>query len=89
MSSLVTLAEAKEFIRVMDDHEDNTIATMIAAASETVRAHVELWDGVGEAPATVKLAVLARVAIAFDQRDSLRPGEGEDRLLSRFRALDV
>lgn len=89
MTDLVTLTEAKAFLRVSGSDEDDTIAILITAASDAVADIADDWDGTGTVPARLKMAVLTRIAVTFDQRDSLRPGDGEDRLIGPYRALDV
>lgn len=89
MTDLVTLSEAKAFLRVDGSDEDGTLGILITAASDAVSAIADDWDGTGDVPARLKLAVLSRLAVTFDQRDSVRPGDGEDRLVGPFRALDV
>jgi len=89
MTDLVTLEEAKAYIRVREDHEDEKIALMIAAASEAVLDIVTGWDRTGEVPARIKLAVLQRVCVMFDSHTSSAPGDGEDRLLLPLRKLGV
>lgn len=88
MTDLVTLAEAKLHLRVLHDDEDATIALMIAAASEAVRDIVAEIDA-EDIPVRVKLAVLTRVAIMFDNRDRLDPGAGELLMLAPLRTLDI
>jgi hypothetical protein len=89
MTDLVTLEEAKGWLRVDGTADDTTIALLIAAASEAVAETADAWDGEGDVPDRLKLAVLARVAVAFDNRGKVDPGEGEDRLVQPFRTLDV
>lgn len=89
MADIVTLEEAKLFLRVIENDEDDTIDIMIAAATEAVRDIAEEWDGEGEAPARLKMAVLTRVAVMFDNRASVEAGAGEDRLLLPLRKLDL
>ncbi len=89
MPSIVTLEETKLFIRVDDDFEDSVVMMMIAAAEEAVRDHADGWDGAGEAPARLKMAVLARVCIMYEERTSVVPGAGEDRLLAPLRTVDL
>lgn len=89
MSDLVTLDEAKAYIRVMHNHEDGIISLMVAAASKAVIAVADAWDGTGEVPAQLKMAVLARVGILFDERYSVRGAEGEDRFVSPFRVIGI
>lgn len=88
MADLVDLDEAKAFLRVEGDDEDATIMLMIAAASDAVRDVASDWDGTGDTPARVKLAVLGRVASMFDARDNMDAAKGEDRLLLPLRSLD-
>lgn len=89
MTDLVTLTEAKAFLRVSGSDEDDTIALLITAASDAVTTIADEWDGTGDVPARLKLAVLTRVAIVFDNRESVRPGDGEERLVSPFKTLGV
>jgi hypothetical protein len=89
MADLVTLDEAKEFLRVDSDDEDATIYALIAAASDAVSEIATEWDGTGEPPARLKLAVLARLAVTYDERTDLRPGNGEMPMLMPFRELEV
>ena len=89
MSDLVTLAEAKAHCRVLDEDEDDLFALYIATASEAVRDIATDWDGTGDVPARIKLAVLSRVAIMFEGRDIAEGAKGEDRLLLPLRKLEV
>lgn len=89
MTDLVTLTEAKLFLRVTHDDENATLALMIGAASDAVRDVATGWDGEGEPPVRLKLAVLSRVAIMFDSRDSVEAGKGELPMLTPLRALEV
>lgn len=88
MTELVTLAEAKLWLRYEAPDEDTTIAILIGAASEAVLAQADGWDGTGNVPDRLKLACLSRIAIAFDERDRIEGGKGEDRLLQPYRVLD-
>lgn len=88
MSDLVTLEEAKLHLRVTHDAEDTAIAMMIAAASEAVRDIVAEID-TEEVPVRAKLAVLTRVAIMYDNRESMEPGKGELLTLATLRTLDI
>lgn len=88
MTDLVTFAEAKLYCRIDGDAEDATLALMIAAASEAVRDIVAEIDP-EETPVRVKLAVLTRVAIMFDNRDSLAAGKDELLMLSPLRAWEL
>lgn len=81
MANLVTMEEAKLYLRVDGNHEDGTLAILIGAASDAVSGMADLWDGTGNVPDRIKLAVLARIAVAFDSRTDVRAGLGEDRLI--------
>src|SRR3546814_13560562 len=50
MADLVTLNEAKLYLRVDGDDEDDTNALLIAAASDAVRDVATGWDGEGDVP---------------------------------------
>jgi len=89
MADIVTLAEAKQFLRVTHDGDDATIALMIAAASDAVAEYADAYVAIDEAPPRLKMAVLTRVAIMFDQRDSLEAGKGERALIQPLRVLDL
>lgn len=89
MTDLVTLSEAKQHLRVLSDNEDAMIALYITAASDAVADMASGWDGEGDVPPRLKLAVLNRVAIMFDNRDSADAGKGEDRLILPLRELEL
>lgn len=89
MADLVTLGEAKLYLRVDGNAEDDTIALLIAAASDAVRDVASDWDGEGTVPDRLKLACLARVAVAFDERTNVSPGTGETPMLTPLRRLEV
>lgn len=89
MADLVTLTEAKLWLRVDGDDEDSTIQLLIAAASDAVRDVATDWDGTGTVPDRLKLAALARIAIAFDNRESMAAGTGELPMLTPLRVLEV
>lgn len=89
MADVVTLAEAKAFLRVEGDWEDATILTLIGAATEAVLAHADAYLGLDPVPNRIKAAVLARVAILFDQRDTVEAPAGEAGLLSPLRRLSL
>lgn len=89
MADLVTLSEAKEYIRVESEDDDGTITTLIEAASDAVADYADAWDGTGDVPARIKLAVLARVAAAYDNRETLSEAKGEHTLVLPYRTLDL
>ncbi|AOG00391.1 phage gp6-like head-tail connector family protein [Blastomonas sp. RAC04] len=86
---ILTLAEAKAHLRVDNDDEDSLIELMLESATDSVTDIATAWDGEGDAPARLKLAVLTRVAVMFDNRHSAEAGHGEDRLILPLRELDV
>lgn len=89
MPDLVTLSEAKEYARVIGDEDDGVLATLIAAASDAVADYADAWDGTGDVPARIKLAVLARVAAAYDERETISEAKGERNFVLPYRALDI
>lgn len=86
---LVTLEEAKLFLRLDSDDEDDTVELLIASASDAVRDVATDWDGEGDVPDRLKLAVLSRVQITFDNRGSVEAGAGELPMLTPLRTLEV
>lgn len=86
---LVTLTDAKLYLRVDGDDEDATITLLIAAASDAVRDVASDWDGTLPVPDRLKLATLARVAETFDSRTSVEAGKGELPMLTPLRTLEV
>ncbi len=68
----ITLAEARLFLRVTDDAEDDLIRLLIEAATGRVEASVGLILA-DPAPASLRLAVLMLVAQAYEHRDAGEP----------------
>lgn len=89
MADLVTLSEAKAYLRVNHSDDDTTVALLIAAASDAVRDVATDWDGEGDVPDRLKVAVLSRVAITYDERTRVEPGAGELGMLTPLRTLEV
>ncbi|MFG1241923.1 head-tail connector protein [Xanthobacter sp. V7C-4] len=89
MADLVTLDEARQYLQLTHGFSDPSLALLVAAASEAVLDIASDWDGEGEPPARLKLAVLQRVTIAFQNRDSVEGPAGELALLQPLRSLEV
>lgn len=89
MPDIVTLEEAKLWTRVTGTDEDATFAILIAAATEAVADMADQWDGTGEAPARLKLAVLHRVAMGFHDREVLTPAANEGRLIGPLHSITL
>jgi Phage gp6-like head-tail connector protein len=89
MADLVTIEEAKKFLRVDSDDDNTTIALLISSASDAVRDVATDWDGEGDVPDRIKLAVLSRIAITYDERTSVEAGAGETVMLTPLRTLEV
>lgn len=65
MSEPVTLAEAKLFLRVSHEAEDDLIATLIAASKERVEQATGLTLDEA-APAALRLVILKQVDAAYE-----------------------
>lgn len=89
MAEIVTLEEAKAHMRVDFPDDDVLIGMLIAAATEAVLDVASAWDGVGAAPVRLKLAVLTRVSLMFDNRESVEAAAGELPMLTPLRTLEV
>ncbi|MBF0664386.1 MAG: phage gp6-like head-tail connector protein [Brevundimonas sp.] len=78
MSTPVTLAEARLFLRVEHDAEDGLIQTLIEAAQARVEAEAGLALDAAS-PAPLRLAVLMLVLRAYERGEPgmpIRPVEG-------------
>ncbi len=89
---IATLDEVKDYLRVLGNHEDDTIILLLEAATEEVMAYADGWDGQEPVPARLKLAVLHHVTTAYrfrgDHEEAL-PTKQTARLISQFRKLDI
>lgn len=74
MTDLVTLTDAKDFLRVDGTADDGTLAMLITAASEAVSELADAWDGTGETPERLRLAALMLVADWFANREAVTVG---------------
>ena len=89
MTDLVTHAEAKEYCRIEGTADDDTLAILIAAASDAVAEQADAWDGTGDVPPRLKLAVLARIAESYDNREQVPAARNERGLIQPLRVLDL
>lgn len=89
MRQIVTLAEAKHSIRVDQDWDDAQIEIMIQAATEAALVIADAWDGTGEPPARLKMAVLSHVAAFYCDREGIAPPAGAALLLAPLPKPDV
>jgi len=88
-TGLVTIEEAKAWLRIIDDYEDDLIRLLIAAASDACAEYADGWDGQGDTPPRLKLAVLAHVGAAFDSRETVDIPAPAQSLARPFRKLDT
>src|SRR5690606_9543241 len=94
VNEFVTLAEAKDYLRIDHEEEDAIIQGMIWAASDAVKdvASDIDWEETEPSfnvPWRLKLAVLTRVAVMYDNRQSVEAGKGELPMLTPVRKLET
>ncbi|MBC1183744.1 phage gp6-like head-tail connector protein [Brevundimonas sp. WCHBH090558] len=86
---IITLAEAKAFLRLDYDDEDELIAQLILTASETALAHADGLTPGDAIPESVRTAALIHVARLFDTRHSEDQPAASLTLANRYRRWDV
>lgn len=86
---IITLAEAKEYLRVTYDDEDTLIAHLIATASESAMAHADGLEDGATVPESVRTAALIHVARLFDTRHNEDQPPASLSLANRYRRWDV
>lgn len=89
MTPLLSLAEAKLFLRVDHDDDDTLIEGLILTAAETALAHA---DGLTEAdtiPESVRTSALLHVARLYDNREEGAAPVASVSLANRYRKWDV
>ena len=86
---IITLAEAKAFLRVEHDDEDSVIAQLAATASESALAHADGLEDGASVPESVRTAALIHLARMFENRlDESQPSASLT-LANRYRKWDV
>jgi uncharacterized phage protein (predicted DNA packaging) len=86
---IVSVDEAKLYLRVEHGEEDTLIYDMIEVATEAVCEYADKFDPeTDEVPARIRLAILAHVAQAYDCGDIDQPAAAQS-LTRPMRTLDV
>lgn len=86
---ILTLDEAKAFLRVEDSDEDQLIDALILTASETAMAHADGLAETDEIPESVRTSALLHVSRLYDDRQSESPPVASATLANRYRNWDV
>ncbi|MGQ2971832.1 head-tail connector protein [Brevundimonas mediterranea] len=96
MTPIMTLDEAKAFLRFDSDDEDTLISSLMATATETAMAHADGLAEDDEAPESVKTAALLLMAHWFENREAVNIGNittmvplGALWLANRYRKWEV
>lgn len=89
MTPIVTLEEAKAFIRVESQDEDVLIQQLIATASETAMAHADGIEAGGEIPESVRTSALLHIGRLYDTREEGAAPVASVSLANRYRKWDV
>lgn len=91
LPEIVTLEEVDLFLRLGGDvSEEPLLRILIAAATEAVLAFTDAFDPTEDPPARIKLAVLAHIAQAFDNReDSAGVPSTVLNMVRPFRSIDL
>ena len=86
---IITLDEAKAFLRFDYNDEDVLIAQLILTASETALAHADGLEEGDPIPESVRTAALIHVARLFDTRHNEDQPPASLALANRYRRWDV
>jgi hypothetical protein len=87
---IVTLAEAKAYLRVDGTEDDAVVQSILDAATEAALAYADTFDPeVDETPARLKLAILGHIAVAYDQRENVDTPTASLGLARPLRTLDI
>ena len=87
--SIITLDEAKAFIRIDYADEDPLILQLIDTASETALAHADGLQPAGPIPESVRTSALLHVARLYDGRHEGAAPPASVSLANRYRKWDV
>lgn len=88
MAALVTLAEAKSHLRVLNSDQDTDIGMKAEAASDIVTDYIKRPDHEwtdADAPALIKAAILLVLGDLFNDREGAGLSEGVKAILHRYR----
>lgn len=86
---IVTLNEAKAWLRVDADDENATIQSLIDAATEAALEYADAFDPTAEPSPRMKLAILAHVSNAFRNRENPEAPGASKSLIQHLRVMDT